>query len=191
MFGRLTQEKATLARDIDQGINCWNFAWLQKKCIGSAFSGRKDQRTLNVCCRLHRLIETNLLRKAYCSLCADMASYDTDIASCGTDMVSYGTDMVSCGTDMVSYGSSGKKGLPGLCSVLPPASSVGVLCCTAARMFSVCCLIHCTATRTTFSALLYCSQDCSQCVVSYTVQPLGPPSVNYLRHSADLPLSSV
>ena len=26
---------------------------------------------------------------------------------------------------------------------------------------------------------------------SYTVQPLGPPSVNYLRHSADLPLSSV
>ena len=26
---------------------------------------------------------------------------------------------------------------------------------------------------------------------SNTVQPLGPSSVNYLRHSADLPLSSV
>ena len=44
-------------------------------------------------------------------------------------------------------------------------------------LFSVYCLIHCTTTRTTFSALLYCNQDCSQCIVSYTVQPLGPPSV--------------
>ena len=39
--------------------------------------------------------------------------------------------------------------------------------------------------------LLYCNQNCSQCIVSYTVQPLGPPSVNYLRHSVDLPFSSV
>ena len=37
------------------------------------------------------------------------------------------------GTDSVSYGSSGKKGLPALCSVLPPTSNVGVLCCTATR----------------------------------------------------------
>ena len=58
------------------------------------------------------LIEIDLLLKAYCSLCTDTASY---------------------GTDLVSYGSSGKKGLPGLCSVLPPASNVGVLCCTATR----------------------------------------------------------
>ena len=44
-------------------------------------------------------------------------------------------------------------------------------------LFSVYCLIHCTTTRTTFSTLLYCNQDCSLCIVSYTVQPLGPHSV--------------
>ena len=64
-------------------------------------------------------LETDFPRKAYCSLC--------------TDTVSYGTDTVSYGTDTVSYGLFGKKGLPGLCSVLPPASNVGVLCCTATR----------------------------------------------------------
>ena len=84
-----------------------------------------------------------------------------------TDKDSYGTDTVSYGTDTVSYGSSGKKGLPALCSVLPPASSIGVLCCNA--------------TRTVLSVLSH----------EYTVQPQRPSSVNYLRHSADLPLSSV
>ena len=71
---------------------------------------------------------------------ADTVSYGTDTGSYGTDTVSYctgtvsyGADTVSYGTDTVSYGSSGKKGLPGLCSVLPPASNVGVLCCTATR----------------------------------------------------------
>ena len=94
----------------------------------------------------------------HCSLCTDTASY-------GTDTVSYGTNTESYGISMASYGSSGKKGLPALCSVLPPASSAGVLCCTA--------------TRTLLS------------VLSHTLynQPLGPPSVKYLRHSADLPLS--
>ena len=53
------------------------------------------------------LIEIVLLRKAYCSLCTDTASNSTDI--------------VSYSTNMVSYGSSDKKGLPTLCSVLPPA----------------------------------------------------------------------
>ena len=33
----------------------------------------------------------------------------------------------------VNYGSSGEKGLPGLCSVLPLAYNVDVLCCTATR----------------------------------------------------------
>ena len=107
------------------------------------------------------LTEMDLPRKAHCSLCTDNASYGTDAVSCGTDTVSYGTDavsygtdtfsygtdtvsygtdtvsysrdMVSYGTDTVSYGSSDKKGLPGLCSVLPPASNVGVLCCTVSR----------------------------------------------------------
>ena len=46
-------------------------------------------------------------------------------------MASYGTDTGSYVTDMVSYSSSGKKGLLGLRSVLPPASSISVLCCTA------------------------------------------------------------
>ena len=72
------------------------------------------------------LIEIDFPRKAYCSLCTDTASYGIDTASYGADMVSYGADSVSCG-------SSGKKGLPGLCSVLLPASNVGVLCCTATR----------------------------------------------------------
>ena len=70
----------------------------------------------------------------------DKASYGTDKASYGTDTASYVTDKASCGTDKASYGtdtvscsSSGMKGLPGLCSVLQPASNVGVLCCTATR----------------------------------------------------------
>ena len=63
----------------------------------------------------------------------DAVSYGTDTVSYGTDTVSYSRDMVSYGTDTVSYGSSDKKGLPGLCSVLPPASNVGVHCCTATR----------------------------------------------------------
>ena len=97
-----------------------------------------------MCWRLHRLIKICLPQKAYCSLCTSTASY---------------------GTNMVNYSSSGKKGLPGLCRVLPAASNFGELCCIA--------------TRTVLS------------VLSHSVQPLGPPSVNYLRHSADLPLSSV
>ena len=107
------------------------------------------------------MTEIDLPRKAYCGLCTDTASYGADTASYGTDTASYGTDTVSYGTDTVSYGtntvsygtdtasygtdtvsygtdtvsydSSGKKGLPGLCSLLPPASNVGVLCCTATR----------------------------------------------------------
>ena len=70
--------------------------------------------------------QIDLPRKAYWSLWTDTASY-------GTDTASYGTDTVSCGTDMVSYGSSGKKGLPALCTVLPPASNAEVLCCNATR----------------------------------------------------------
>ena len=77
-------------------------------------------------CVSHRLIEIDLPRKTHCSLCTDTASY-------GTDTVSYGTDTVSHGTDAISYGSSVKKGLPGLCSVLPPAFNVDILCCTATR----------------------------------------------------------
>ena len=53
--------------------------------------------------------------------------------------------------------------------------------CTASCLQRWCTLLYCT--------LLYCSQDSSPCTT--TVQPLGPPSVNYLRHSADLPVSSV
>ena len=58
------------------------------------------------------LIEIDLPQKVYCSLCTDMVSYITN---------------------MVSYCSSSKKGLPTPCSVLLPASNVGVLCCNATR----------------------------------------------------------
>ena len=69
-------------------------------------------------------------------------------------MASYDTDVVSYSTDMANYGSSGKNGLPGLCSVLPPTSSVGVLCCTVTRtVLSVLSHRLCTTTRTTFSEL--------------------------------------
>ena len=78
-------------------------------------------------------------------------------------MASYGTDTASYGTNTVSYSLSGKKGLVELCSVLPPA-------------------------LVSFAVL---QPNCSQCIVSYTVQPQGPFSVNYLRHCDNLPLSSV
>ena len=112
-----------------------------KKMYQFHFLGKKPRRTLNVCRRLHRLIETDFPWKAYCSLRTDTTSYSIDA---------------------VSYGSSGNKGLPALCSVLPPACSVGALCCNA--------------TRTALS------------VLSHTLYNDRPPLVNYLRHSADLPL---
>ena len=118
----------------------------RRKCIDSGFFGRQNRRTLNVCGRLYRLIEIDLPRKAYCSVCTVTASY-------GTYMVSYGTDTVIYSTSTVSYGSSGKKGLPGLCAVLPSASNVGVLCCNATRtVLSI--LPHTLyCIRTTFSEL--------------------------------------
>ena len=86
----------------------------------------KRKNTQYVSAIAETVIEGDLPRKVYCSLCTDIVSY-------GTDTASYGTDTVSYGTDTVSYGSSGKKGLPGLYSVLPHASNVCVLCCTANR----------------------------------------------------------
>ena len=71
---------------------------------------KKRKNTQCVSAIAKTLIAIDIPRKAYCSLCTDIVSY---------------------GTDTVSYGSSGKKGLPGLCSALPPASNFGVLCCTA------------------------------------------------------------
>ena len=66
------------------------------------------------------------------------------------------TSIVSYDTDMVSYDSSGKKGLPALCCILPPASSVGVLCCDVTR--TVLSILshshsHCITTKTTFSEI--------------------------------------
>ena len=93
----------------------------------------KNRRTLIVCRRLHRLIEIDHPRKAYCSQCtSDTASY---------------------GTDTMSFGSSGKKGLPGLCIVLPLPPTLVYFAVLQPGLFSVYCLIHCTTTRTTFSEL--------------------------------------
>ena len=77
------------------------------------FLGKENRRILNVSRWSHRL----WLRSMYCErrtvfLCIDTVSYGTDTASCG---------------------SSGKKGPPQLCNVLPPASIVGVFCCNATR----------------------------------------------------------
>ena len=113
------------------------------------------------------------------SYSTDMVSYSTDTVSYSIDTVSYGTDTVSYGTDTVSYGSSDKKGLPALCSVLPPDSSVGVLCCTATRtLLSV--LSHTLYNHkdpfqwTTPGTLLICHclqcyQSCHQFVAKHTL----------------------
>ena len=74
------------------------------------FLGNKKLKNNSMC--VSDCKEIGLQQKVYCTLCADTAGY---------------------GTDTVSSGSSGKKRLPGLCSALPSASSVGVLCCTAIR----------------------------------------------------------
>ena len=69
-----------------------------------------------------------------------------------------------------------------MCSVLPPSSNVGVICCTAPGLFSVCCFIHSTTTRTTFSEqtsgtllichCLQCNQSCHQFVAKHTLMSL-------------------
>ena len=79
------------------------------------------------------LVQIDLPRKVYCSLCTDTASYGTDTASYGTDTASCGTDTVSYGTDTASYSSSGKKGLLALCCVLPPPTNFGIFCCDPTR----------------------------------------------------------
>ena len=50
---------------------------------------------------------------------------------------------------------------------------------------------HCVVYHLLPPTLVYCNQDCSQCIVSYTVQPHWPPLLNFLRQSVDLPLSLV
>ena len=112
----------------------------ERNASGSGFRGRKNWRILNVCQWLHRLWQRLIYHKRCTVVCVP---------------TSYGINTFRYGTDVVSYGSCGKKGLPGLCNVLPPASDVGVLCCTATGTvltILVYCIIHCT-TRTTFSEL--------------------------------------
>ena len=96
-----------------------------------------------------------------------------------TDTASYSTNTVSYAADMVSYGLTAKKGLPGLCSVLPPASNVGVLFYTATRtVLSV--LSHTLYNhyhplqRTTSGTLLICrcllcNQNCHQFVAKHAL----------------------
>ena len=135
------------------------------------FHGKGKPKELSVC--VGDCIDCDrddLPPKAYCSLCTDTASY-------GTGMASY--DTVSYSTDTVSYGSSGKKGLPVLCSVLPPASNVGVLCCNATRTV----LVHTLCNHkdslqytTSGTLLIYfcrqCNQSCHQFVAKHTLMSL-------------------
>ena len=63
-FRRLAKEKGTLDREIDKGKNCWNFAWHEENVTVPGYLERNNQRTLNVCWRLHRLWqEIDLPRK--------------------------------------------------------------------------------------------------------------------------------
>ena len=115
---------------------------------GGGGGGKKTQRTLNVSAIAETLKEVDLPWKLYSSLCINMVSYSTDTASYGNDAVSYCTNTVSCS-------SSGKKRLPALCSVWPPASSLVYFAVMQPGLFSGYCLIHCTTTRskTPFSEL--------------------------------------
>ena len=89
------------------------------------------------------------------------------------------TDTSSYGTNTISYGSSGRKGVPALCSVLPPASNVGVLCCNATRtvlsVLSRTLHNHKNPTQwTTVGTLLIChciqwNQSCHQFVAKHTL----------------------
>ena len=111
------------------------------------------------------VIENDLPQKAYCSLC--------------TGTVSYGMDTISYSPYTVRYGLSGKKGLPALCNVLPPASNVGVLCCTATwTFFSL--LSHTlykyqdrfqwtTSGTKVICHCLQCNQSCHQFVTKHTL----------------------
>ena len=47
-FQRLTKEKATLAREIDKGKNCWNFTWLEENVWVSVSWERK-----HCCCEIN------------------------------------------------------------------------------------------------------------------------------------------
>ena len=59
-----------------------------KKIYRLWFLGKENPKNHSIC--VGNCIEIDLLRKAYCSLCTDAASYSTDMASYSSDMVSYG-----------------------------------------------------------------------------------------------------
>ena len=138
-FRRFTKEKATIAKQIDKWKNCLNFAWLEENVSLLVYWEGKPKNSQSVSVIAWTLREIDLLWKTYC-----IRSVTVPIWSVAVHLARRGSQ------HCVVY-------------QLPPASNIGVLCCTA--------------TRTVLSVLSY----------RYTVQPLGPPSVNYLRHSADLP----
>ena len=48
-FRRLTKEKATLAREIDKGKNCWNFAWLEENVsVLVSWDGKTEEHSMCV-----------------------------------------------------------------------------------------------------------------------------------------------
>ena len=98
--------------------------------------------------------------KAYCCLCMDRYWYSQLRYWYSTLTVLI--QSVTVLTQSVTFIWQ-KKGLPALCSVLPPASNVVYFAVLQPGLFSMYCLMHCT------------------------LQPQEPPSVDYLRHSADLP----
>ena len=108
------------------------------------FLGKKTRRTLNVCRPLYRLWYRSIYLERRTVVCVPIGPLTVLIRPLTVQIW-------SVTVPIRSYGSFGKKGLPALCSILPPASELGVLCCTA--------------TRTALS------------VLSHTLYNHGPPSV--------------
>ena len=123
----------------------------RRKCIGSSFSERKNQRTVNVCQRLHRFkLKIDLPRKAYCSLCTHtdyrLIYHERHSVVC-VPILPITVQIQSVVVHLVRMGF---QGCIVYCLLPPTMVYFAVL---QPGLFSVHCLIHCTATRTTFIEL--------------------------------------
>ena len=112
----------------------------QRKCIGSGVFGRKNRRTIiNVCRRLHGLIRS-IYRERLTEVCVPIRPVTALIRSAAIPMRSVTVHMARRGfQDCVVY-----------CLLPPTLVYFAVL---QPGLFSVCCLIDCTTTKTTLSEL--------------------------------------
>ena len=143
-FGRLTKKKGYPCKRNRLREKLPELRMARRKCIGSGYLGKKSGRTLNVCWRLHRLID--LQPKVYCSLCTDMAS---SVLICPV-MVPIRSVTVLIWSVMVHLTRRCFQHCLAYC-LLPPMLVYFAL--MQPGLFSVYYLILCTTTKTSFSEL--------------------------------------